>query len=954
MKKIQKLFIEQVQKFKKTMVKNKPYMIGVILSVVMFVILLVQMGLIRAFVFTSILAAIYFTFLHFNSKKLSKKKQKTLKKKVLLGFLGLGIAGLLVMFLFVGIVVFTAPKFDPKNMDRNNASVLYDKDGELIAKLGLEKREKITYDEMPEVLVDAIIATEDSRFFEHNGFDLPRFLKASFGQAMGQAAGGASTLTMQVSKNNYTSLVADGFEGVKRKFTDIYLSIFQIERNYTKKEILEFYVNQPYLGSGAFGVEQACQTYFGKSAKDINLSEAALIAGLFQAPGAYDPFINPEKAEARRSNVLYLMNRHGYITKEEQELANNIPVTDLLTKKGISVDFQSFIDTVVEDVIATTGKDPYVVPMEIHTTMDRERQQYVNDIMSGKSFDWENEVVNTGIAVIDAKTGAIVAIGAGRNRVGQRQFNTATMTKRQIGSTAKPLYDYGPGIEYNNWSSYHLFVDEPHSYSGGTSIQNWDQRFQGLMTSRLALTLSRNIPALKAFQANKNKDVLEFAQNLGLSPEVTDNYLHEAHALGGYNGESPLSMAAAYAAFSNKGYYTKPYSFTKIVYVDEDDEFINKPKKERAMSEETAYIMSDMLVDTTKHALGRYSSISGVNFGAKSGTSNFSSATVKQFKLPSNAINDLWVVGSSPDYAISVWYGYNKIDPNNITRNTSMQHAKLFQTLGKGIFIKGSNFEKADGVIEVAIEKETWPAMLPSSNTPSNMIIKELFKKGTEPTEASPRYASLANPSNVKVTMVGNKAMLNWDAISTPSGFDIEVLNKYFSSLYRTSGTRSSALNSRLEYNRTVMGTVGYNVYKELSDGSLQLVGFTTNNGYEVDAKDASAIVVKSTYSIFGAASSDGVRTAISYVPEPDKISAFLNGSREITLTVNEDYADAGVTVMEDGEDVTSLARPSYTVTPAVYLENITDKAGTYKITYNVSYKSFSKTLSRTINVVNQ
>jgi penicillin-binding protein 1A len=297
---------------------------------------------------------------------------------------------------------------------------------------------------MPEVLVDAIIATEDSRFFQHNGFDLPRFMKASFGQLLGHSdAGGASTLTMQIVKNHYTSPVSSGMEGIMRKFTDIYMAIFQIEKKYTKKEILEFYINSNYLGGGAYGVEQACLTYFGKNAKDINLAEAAMIAGLFQAPNSYDPYINPELTESRRQTVLYLMERHGYITKEERKIASKVTVPDLLvnTDSNVANKYQGFIDTVTAEVQQLTKNDPYVVPMEIYTTMDKEKQNNIYDIFSGSNFKWENDIVNAGVSVIDVHNGSIVAVGSGRNSV-KRGFNNATMIKRQVGSTAKPLYDY--------------------------------------------------------------------------------------------------------------------------------------------------------------------------------------------------------------------------------------------------------------------------------------------------------------------------------------------------------------------------------------------------------------------------------------------------------------------------------------------------------------------------------
>ena len=193
----------------------------------------------------------------------------------------------------------------------------------------------------------------------------------------------------------------------------------------------------------------------------------------------------------------------------QKKKAEAVKVESLLvdsTASGGSNDnkYQGFIDTVTEEVEEVTGNNPYTVPMVIYSTMDPEKQDHINSVMNGESFNWENDVVSAGISVVDVKTGEIAAIGAGRNRKGEKQFNTATMINRQIGSTSKPLYDYAPGIEYENWSTYTPFVDEKYSYSDGTEINNWDRKYNGYMTMRTALAQSRNIPALKAFQKNKN------------------------------------------------------------------------------------------------------------------------------------------------------------------------------------------------------------------------------------------------------------------------------------------------------------------------------------------------------------------------------------------------------------------------------------------------------------------
>ena len=256
-----------------------------------------------------------------DSKKSKNKKEKKTKNKrkiwywILSIITGGAILMFLVLFGFAIYIVVNAPEFSEDKLYNKDSTIIYKSNGEELTTLGMsvgdgdvEKRIKLEYDELPQVLIDAVVATEDSRFFQHNGVDLARFIKASIGQVLGQdGAGGASTLTMQVSKNALTDRNSEGLSGIIRKFTDVYLSVFEIEKRYTKQDILEMYVNSEFLGNGSFGVEQASQTYFGKSATDLSLPEAAMIAGLFQAPSAFDPYVYPDKAKARRNQVLNLM-----------------------------------------------------------------------------------------------------------------------------------------------------------------------------------------------------------------------------------------------------------------------------------------------------------------------------------------------------------------------------------------------------------------------------------------------------------------------------------------------------------------------------------------------------------------------------------------------------------------------------------------------------------------------
>ena len=233
---------------------------------------------------------------------------------------------------------------------------------------------------------------------------------------------------MQVSKNTYTNNESTGIKGLIRKFTDIYLSKFKIEKNYSKKEIIEFYVNAPYLGSGNYGVAMATKNYFNKDVNDINLVEAATIAGLFQAPSAYDPRINKDEANKRKNEVISLMLRHGYITKEIAESAINTHVENLLSKEIKINPYQGFIDTVIEETISKTNLNPYETSMDIYSTMIKEKQDIINNFY--KKHKFKDNKVQVGIGVIDNDTGAIIAVGAGRNKTSELSLNYATQIKR--------------------------------------------------------------------------------------------------------------------------------------------------------------------------------------------------------------------------------------------------------------------------------------------------------------------------------------------------------------------------------------------------------------------------------------------------------------------------------------------------------------------------------------------
>ncbi len=769
-------------------------------------------------------------------------------------------AGVVGVVAFCSYIVENSPDFNPEKLYSVSPTTLYWRDGSLMATVGLEKRDIITYDEIPEVYINALVATEDAKFFQHNGFDLQRFLVASVTQVLtrGREGGGASTLTMQLSKNTYTSKEDEGIEGIIRKFQDIYVAMFKIEPTYTKEEIIEFYINSNQMGS-TYGLEAAAQMYFGKSAKDINISEAALLAGMYQAPSGYDPFFHPEAAENRRMTVLGLLKRHGYITEKEYEIAKKLTVDKIVTGTGITSnadpmdgEIRSAVDTVVEEVKELTGQNPRLTSMKIYTTFDKTLQYHVGKIMTGKSYKWENSKVQAGIAVVDVKTGALVAVGGNRDTSVDGNINWATDENylRQIGSTAKPLYDYGPAIEFENWSPATAIADEKITYSDGTSINNADGTFRGYDTIREQLKLSRNIPALKTFQKLSKGDIKSFVQKLGLHPE---NNFHEAHAIGGYEGETPLSMAAAYSAFANGGYYTEPYSVTKIVMGDTSEVITNSKETKQVMNDSTAYLITNMLQDAAAYGIdsGKYKNINGVPYAGKTGTANFDAETKKKWKLPAKAVGHYWVCGYNTQYAIGMWYGYPSIkDGYNLL--ASMQHTRLFQAVAKGIFKDKTDWKMPDTVTKVKIETGYATLQLPSEYTPKKYIKEEYFVAGTEPATTSTRFAQLADVSNLQATSnLDGSISLSWNPIATPDALNKDVIKKLNQSAFNTDSALNSYVNKVYKENVSTLGTLGYNIYVQTSEG-LTLLDWTENTNYVVSGQYGDVtLIVKACYSKF-------------------------------------------------------------------------------------------------------
>ena len=921
-------------------------------------------------------------------KNKEKKEKRAWWKKLLTVILILGIAGVLSMTAFLAYVVITAPKFNDSALIIKDQTVIYDMNGNVIAKLGSEKRESVSYDALPQVLVDAIIATEDSRFFQHNGVDLFRFIKATIQQVLGQDdAGGASTLTMQTVKNNITKMdkqeddsnIKGKIKKVIRKFQDVYLAVFKVEKEYSKEEILEMYCNDNFLGGSYYGVEEASKYYFGKSVSELTLPEASLIAGLFQAPGRHNPYVDIDKATARRTTVLKLMVRHGYITEEERELAEKVSIESLLVGKNkAETKYQGYIDTVVAEVEELTdrgdgtgGDNPYTVPMKIYTTMDTAMQDGIDSVLTNNEWYWKDEKVQAGIAVVNAETGAIVAVGAGRNKTGERQFNYATQAYRQPGSTAKPLFDYGPAIEYLNYSSGTLVMDERWGYSnGGPNVNNWDGGYHGLQTIRYHLQVSRNVPALKTFQAVGPKNSQQFVSALGLDVSLNsssenyhvydnglDNTINEAYSIGGAaRGFTPLNMASAYACFANGGYYIAPHTVTKIIYRETGDEKEFKYTKERVMKDSTAYIMNNILESAVTSGFNGGAQVAGSHVAAKTGTSNYDEATMKAKGMPASAVNDLWTVAYTSQYSIAVWYGYDEADPQYYNDWGGFKD-EVTKAVMRYIPKDTRGWSMPSSVVAVTVERETVPAALPSQYTPDNMKMTEYFVRGTQPTEVSERYQKLNDVKNVTTSKTGNNVTISWD-FDTPRVLTQSYIESYFNK--STFGnSKGSMVSNRLNYNKNTLGDVGFAIYKQASDGSLSLLKFVTEKTYTYTGYGKTTLVIKAEHSKFKSNASSGVKVDLALDElDTNKINATFYSNGPIQTTVGT-YEEQGFKSITYGLiDISNSVTISYTVSDgATVYETPTDlqdhintlPAGTYTITYTITYLGTKVTKTRNV-----
>lgn len=594
----------------------------------------------------------------------------------------LSVNTILVSILCVGVVIAcyvaycasSAPELTEEALTATVSSKIYDKDGNLIANLGSEKRSNAETGEIPTDLVNAIVAIEDQRFFEHRGIDVIRIAGSLVNNLSGGNLQGGSTLDQQFIKLTYFSTSAKD-QTLKRKIQEAWLAL-QLERRNTKQEILTYYVNKVYMSNGNYGMKTAAKSFYNKELKELSLAQLALLAGMPQAPNHYDPYVQPEAAKNRRDLVLSQMLKQEYITQEQYEAAVVTPIEDGLQPLSNNSAYPAYMDNylkeVIEEVETKTGYNLLTTGMDVYTNVDSAAQQELWNIYNSDTYvTYPDENFQVASTVVDVSNGRVIAQLGSRNQDTSVSFgiNQAVETNRDFGSTMKPITDYAPALENGVYTSTgDTIVDGPYNFPGSTTpVYNWDKSYYGTITLKSAIQYSRNVPAVKALEETGLTKANAFLNSIGIyypkllySNAISSNTTDSSSKY----GASSEKMAAAYAAFANGGTYYAPYYVNKIIFSDGTaTDYTSEGKK--VMTEETAYMMTDMLKSVMSYGTGLNGAVDGVPMAGKTGTSNYADTEIAEILASNEAANystivapDENFVGYSTKYAMAVWTGY--------------------------------------------------------------------------------------------------------------------------------------------------------------------------------------------------------------------------------------------------------------------------------------------------------
>ncbi|MET1248182.1 PBP1A family penicillin-binding protein [Sporolactobacillus sp. STCC-11] len=576
--------------------------------------------------------------------------------------IGAAIVGLLVYFF---VLLIGNHYTDDEKLVMSRTSVVVDEQGRELSRLYAENRDPVALKKVPKHVQNAFIVTEDLRFYQHSGIDLRGVMRALVTDIMaGDKAEGASTITQQLARNAYLSNEKTWF----RKFKEAAIAV-SLERKYSKKQILEMYLNQVYFGHGIYGVQMASEFFFNKDVGQLTEDEGALLAALPKGPNGYSPIMHPKKALERRNLVLTLLQKHDYLSAEQSVRLKGKTLGLNVHKIQTHPEYDSYMDLVKEEAAKKYhigAEDLIRGGYKIVVPMSKEAQSAsYNAFKNNVYFQGSNPNQSPeGAFVLMSKNGGVLAAQGGRNYV-SGSYNRVN-DKRQPGSSFKPLAVYGPALDSGGYQPYSMLQDKKVSY-GDYKPTNYNGRYNGEMTMYDAITVSQNAPAvwlLDQIGISKSKSYLS---KMGI--DLPDKGL--AIALGGLSkGVSPLQMVSAYTAFDNNGSQSQSY-FIQAIY-DHNGKKIGeaKPKSKKIFSKQTAWYMTRMLQSVMKNGTGQ----AGYSQAALAGKTGSTAYT-------KNGLRDAWFVGYTPDVVGSVWLGYDQTSKDQYLTGSSNDAVRLFKTV---------------------------------------------------------------------------------------------------------------------------------------------------------------------------------------------------------------------------------------------------------------------------------
>ncbi len=609
---------------------------------------------------------------------------------------------------------------DLSSVDLDSYSVttsILDKDGNSIGNLHAgENRVPVDFDEISPNAVNALVAIEDQRFYSHKGVDPIRIGGAMIANLKaGGIVQGGSTITQQLTGLVFLDRTEKSYT---RKLKEAILAL-EVEKEYTKDEIITHYLNRAYFGGGAYGIEAASIYFFGKPASDLTVPEAATLAGCIQNPSKWSPIGFPENSLTRRNLVLDQMAECGFITKDEAEAykATEIVLSDVrVTAKSNegSTPYQSYINHVIEEALDVleleNDKDLYTGGYVIYTAMDQAVQQRMEQAINNDG-NFPNANIQAAMVVTDAKTGAVRGIVGGRHQSAARELNRATQSYRQPGSAFKPVAVYAPAFEAG-YGPGTVVDDYPKDYNGHVFL-NSNRTYNGLVPIRKAIVSSLNVVAVKTMEMTGIDTCYKFAKQLGFS-KLDNSDRNLSTALGGLTtGVSPLELAGAYGTFANEGVYIEPYAITKIVDQKGKVLWENDVNKKSVMSEQSAYLLTNCLQDAVSNGTGSNAKVSGHPTAGKTGTTSDN--------------KDAWFAGYTQHYVGVVWIGYDT--PKQLGSNAfggtlaAPIFGKVMNTLHANL--PAEKFSQPSGITTVTIDTKS--GLRASELTPAQYTANELF-----------------------------------------------------------------------------------------------------------------------------------------------------------------------------------------------------------------------------------